>query len=462
MRKILLTISRGWIARNLLHNEFYKILRENCELIIITTAADSDRFIGEFSHPNVRFIAMDEKGHNSLDALIFFFHKNLIYNSTVDQKNRWGIIGDPKSRKPIFFFYLIKKIIFIPLSKMKFLRELFRLVDYFFLQKNEVNKYLKVLDREKPDLVLSTNVYSDSEAALIKAARKRKIFTLGIPKSWDNSNKNGLRAKTDVMFVWSEFMADEVIKYQNYKDKKVKILGIPQFDDYTDKNLIMNRKEFCEIYELDPGRRIIFFGSEGKLLPTDAEIADIIYEDILTNKFNEPSQLLVRPHFGYKDDDLKFKSLFGRDRVVVDRLNNPSDCFRDSWDYSSEFTKRFVNCLYHSDVIVSTYSTLTLDGAAFDKPLINIAFDGRKFVPYDRSVARWEMATYFKKVLNTGAVWNVNNVSELRNAINSYLDNPSKLSKERELLRARFCFKIDGQSGKRFANEVLNLLRASS
>jgi CDP-glycerol glycerophosphotransferase (TagB/SpsB family) len=101
-------------------------------------------------------------------------------------------------------------------------------------------------------------------------------------------------------------------------------------------------------------------------------------------------------------------------------------------------------------MMISSYSTLSLDAAAFDKPVINVAFDGTP-KPYAESVARWETVTYFAAVLQSGAVRDVHSKEELRAAINAYFAHPELEAKERAELRSYFCFAIDGKSGKRFA-----------
>jgi hypothetical protein len=459
MKKILLTISRGWIARNLLQNDFYRILREDAKIYILSPAHNDRRFIDEFKHNNVYFIPLEEKGHTFFDRIIFFFHKNFIYNPTVDQKNRWGIIGDPRSKRSSYLLYIFKKIFFLPVSKLSFLRDFVRYIDYKFLQKFEVKKFINLIDDIKPDLVVITNIAGDTECALAKAAKKRKIKIIGIPKSWDNLSKYGIRAKADILILWNKFMLEEAEKYQNYKEKNLRIIGIPQFDDYLNKDKIWSRKKFCSIYNLDVEKNIIFFGSEGKLHQTDKEIAGILFSFIEKNELLKNCQLLIRPHFGYQDDELKFKNLFGKENVVVDLFNNPSNYFRDHWDYSTEFKERFINSIYHSDIIINTYSTLTLDGAFFNKPIICINFDGHKIKSYSEQTARWGQITYYNSIIKIGAVSVVNNSFELKEAINKYLSDKNYKDKERGKLREVFCYKQDGKSGQRLSEIVINELK---
>lgn len=458
MKKIFLTISRGSLARNLLQNDFYKILCNNYKVVLLTSAAEDTRFQQEFAHPNVSFVLMTEVDHTMLDRFFFFFHKNLIYNPTVNQKNRWGAIGNPKSMHPTYFGYLIKKICFVPLSKLKWLRDGMRFLDLVFTQRAEVKKFQTLLLEEKPDLVISTNISADTEAALLKAAKKQGIKTLGMPKSWDNLTKNGFRAKADRLAVWSEFVKHQAVEFQNYKADQIVITGIPQFDYYVDTSRLWSREQFCQKYGFDPHKRIIFFGSEGKLFPVDADHAQIMYQFINTNKVAKPSQLLIRPHYGYKNDEKKFSDLVGKPNAVVDLFHQASNNFRDEWDYSQEFMDGFLNSLYHSDIIINTCSTLTLDAMSFEKPVISIKFDGYDKKPYRESLARWYETYYYNAVVSTGAVSVVESSEQLQTAINLYLTNPQAHQKERKFLRENFCYRIDGQSGQRISKIVEEML----
>ncbi len=457
MKTILLTVSRGSIARNILKNDFYEKICANFHVIILTPAYNDKRFLEEFSRPNVIFLPLQEKDHTFFDRIIFYFHKNLIYNATVAQKNKWGIPGSNLSKKPIFLSFFIKDGLFKILNGFSFLKEFFRFVDFVFLQKKEVSYFLNILRDVKPDIVFSTSISSDTEAALIKAAKKRHIPTIAMPKSWDNLSKFGFRVKADMFVVWSQFTKNQAIVFQNYLPEDVVEIGIPQFDGYVDKQRIYTREKFCNLYGLDPSLPIIFFGSEGKLFPTDSEIASILAEYVNIHQ----CQLLIRPHYGYKRDEKKFSHLFNIPHVTVDLFNNPSSSFRDEWDYSDEFTNRFINSMYHSDVIINTCSTLSLDGAAFDKPIISIGFDGYQDLPYEKSIRRWYETYYFSYVLKTQAVDVAYNKEHLFNLITDCRNQPLLRKKERDVLIKNFCGTLDGEAGNRLYSAIIKLLNIS-
>ena len=458
MKKVFLTVSRGSIARNLLKNDFYILLREKYQVVMLTPAHEDERFLKEFDHPNVTFRYMGALERDFLSRLLFFFHKYLVYNSTVNQKSRWGIIGDPRSKRPIYPVYLLKRIIFTPLSRVRPLRNAVRFVDLLISQKKEVAVFQELLQAEKPDAVIVTNIADDMEAALLKAAKKEKVFSIATPKSWDNPNKNGFRVKANALTVWNELMAGQIERYQNYAREDIHITGVPQFDYYTDLSRLMSREDFCALYDLDPKKKIILFSSEGKLFQSDGEVASVIYDAIEKGQLSEDCQLLVRPHFGYNNDEQKFKHLFDKPDVSVDLFYNPSNNFRDEWDYSDEAMDRFLNMLYHSDININTHSSLTLDTIGFDTPIISIMFDGFEPRPYRRSVERWYETAYYREVLAFRATTEVRSPKELTDAVNAYLADPSYKHNERTALKEVFCYKFDGQSGKRFFDVIHNLV----
>lgn len=457
-KKVFLTVSRGSIARNLLKNDFYKLLLQNYHVVVLTPAYKDERFLNEFAGSNVTFLYLGPKEQSGLDQLLFFFHKHLIYNSTVDQKSRWGIIGDPRSKKTSYPVYLVKRAIFSLLSKIPPLRDFMRWVDFLVTQRTDVNRWRDVIQQERPEVVISTNIADNNEVALLKAAKREGVKTIGMPKSWDNPSKHGFRVKVDKVVVWNELMADQMKRFQNYQQKEICKIGVPQFDYYLDKSRLLSRVEFCDLYGLDPRKKILMFCSEGKLFKTDGDIASVLYDALKRKKLDKECQLFIRPHFGYNDDQKKFQHLSGKTDVSIDLFYKPSKEFRDEWDYSNEAMNRFLNMLYHSDININTHSSLTLDAVCFDKPIISIMFDGFKKKLYKNSIARWYETYYYRQVLAFAATTEVCGPDDLISAINLYLSDSKMKKTQRAELRKAFCYKFDGGSGRRFFEEVRKMI----
>ena len=455
---IFLSISRGFLARNFLQNDFYRLLKQSCKKIVILTPAYQDHaFIEQFGGPQVEFVPLMAPHITFLDTLFSRVFKFIVYNTNTMMMSGWGFLNN-KNRILKYTKYLFLRLIFQPLSKARFIRKFLRYVDYLFLQEKEVSYYRGLIKKYKPDVVFSTCIVDDTEAALIKAARKEGVMTTTLPKSWDNPSKSYFRAKVDSLIVWSEFMSEQMKKYQDYKHSEITIMGVPQFDYYTDKNRILSREEYCRRVGLDPHKKIIFYGSEGKEMPEDVDIVEVIYDFIERKELVEECQIFIRPHFGYKHDHLKFEKFFGKKNVIIDSLFKLQNAFPDQWDYSVEHMNNFLNSIYHASMIVNIGSTLTLDAIALDRPAVVIKFDGYIKKPLAKSVERWYICDYFSELLEYHAAAEAHSVDELREQINAFLKNPDLFKDQRATVRSFFCHAVDGKAGERLFKRIQSLV----
>lgn len=453
MKTIFMTMSRGGTARNIMQTAAYGELKKSGNRIVILTPAWKDeKFLREFGADNVFFENLFEPEWTGLDKFLIGWHKALVYNDSTKRRDLYGIYNPEEGSVLKYFF---KKIIFWPMSRLRFIKEFTRWLD----EKLVKDRYYKeVFDKYNPDLVFATSAMEDADVFVLKQAKARGIKTISMPKTWDNLSKMGFRVKTDKMIVWGDHSKEEAIKFQNYPERDLQICGIPQFDFYVNNDYLTAREDFCRIMGIDSAKKIIVFSSEGKIAKHDGEIAEIVADFINNKQLAKDAVLFVRPHFMYPDDEKKFAKAAGKPNVYLDKGYDNSLIFRDRWDYSKEQIKKFTNIMRHADVVITTASTVSLDAAAHDRPIINIVFDGYDKLPFRESIARWYVNEHYKYVVASGGVWLTDNKEELLNAINSYLNNPGLLAAGRERLRNYFCYKMDGNAGARVAEAVLNYL----
>jgi hypothetical protein len=103
---------------------------------------------------------------------------------------------------------------------------------------------------------------------------------------------------------------------------------------------------------------------------------------------------------------------------------------------------------------------MSIDAAAFDKPVINLAFDGYEKLPYIKSVRRLYDLEHYVPVVKSGGVRLAYNEKELIEWINKYLENPSLDRVGRKRMLEEQCYKFDGKSTARTAGYVLDFLAA--
>ncbi|PIR93151.1 hypothetical protein COT99_02315 [Candidatus Falkowbacteria bacterium CG10_big_fil_rev_8_21_14_0_10_43_10] len=459
---IFITISRGSIVRNLLQNEFFNLLKEKFDkVVILSFAASNEEFLRQFQKDNVEIIPLLESQSSRFDQLVCNINKYLAYNSSVSSRSRWGFYPGQNELSPALRYlkYIALKIIFQPLTKVTAVRKFWQCLDYLFFQRDIVQEYQKIIKEYKPNLVFVSSILDETEVALLKAAKKERVYTVAMPKSWDNPSKRYFRFKPDKLVVWSPFMKKQVKKLQDYKSDEVEVIGIPQFDYYIDKTRISSRENFCKSLGLNPQRRILLYGSEGRITPDDPRVVEIIKDMIKGGELIKDCQILVRPHYGYANDELKFKEYFNDNKDVFVDLNFKKSNFSDNWDYSTNQMNHFLNSLYHCDVLLNVASTLTIDTAAVDKPVILIYFDGYEEKDYRHSVKRLYESDYLQELVSYNAALKVSNPEELKRAINTFLVDPKYLNNERIKLREHFCYKLDGMAGERLFQFIYKIVK---
>lgn len=454
MTTVLVTISRGFLARNILLTDILPTLADDARVVIATHGHADPEFRALFGRANVTFVPFVSVPGRKRDRLFVSLHRNLIWNRTIRFTAKYGIYGPSRFQA---FRYLLQLLVFRPLASISFVRQFVRWLDLRLSPPPDA--LLAQLKEQRPDVVFSTNPMEDGDAAYLFAAARLGIPSVALVKSWDNMSKTHFRILPDVCLVWGPYMREEAQRYQDCPADRILEVGVPQFDTYVRRHDANDRATFLRGMGLDPDRRTILFGSEGKVTPGDPDIVSAIAGFIERQELSVSAQVLVRPHFGYRGDVEKFRSVAELPHVVVDRRYTPRPCFYDQWDFSPEHFARLVQTLGAADVMVTTASTLAIDAAAWDMPTVSIAFDPGGHVPRSRSVARWYETEYYGHVLATGAVLVVRNFAELRAALIASLAVPERRHAQRQELVRRFAGRLDGRAGKRVGHIVLAVAR---
>ncbi len=456
MKTIFITLSRGSIVRNILQTDVYKFLHESgARLVFFTPAWNDEEFKRAFSAANVLFEPLPRANWGKLDTFLIGLAKGLIYNRSTYLVDRFGIYSKKEAN---LVRYIFKRLFFWPLSKLHFLRNILRTFDGWVAFDPSL---ISIFEKYKPDLVYSTNPSESDDAIVLKAARRYGVPTAEMPKSWDNLSKLSFRAKADKLLAWSEYVKGEAIKFQNYKVEDIHIVGIPHFDIYKQPERLMSREDFFRFIGADLNKRLLLFGSEGKVSANDPDIVETIIKFMAEGELSAPCQLFIRPYLSFPDDEKKFSRFAGSPNVIVDRWFNPKPAFYDHWDYSREQHEFMANLLHWADMMVTSMSTLTLDASANDLPIINIAYDGYDTKPYGESMIRYYDSEHYRVVVGTGAPMLLRNGKELKDGINAYLADRSLRAEGRKNLVDYFCAPLDGRSGRRVAEYLLEMAGAT-
>jgi hypothetical protein len=445
---VFITASRAIIVRNYFLNIFFNKLSEHYNVVIITSLFDDPEFKEKFRNFKIYELKKRNLGpfKDRLEKFLMIIYKGLIYNPTVEVRTRYGLLkrGDVRFKRMRYF---VQKYIFGKIFGHKFVRECLRYIDSKIFNPDLYNDLIK---KYNPKALISTSISDLDEVVLMRNFKKKGIKIIGMQKSWDNASKFGFREKADVFLAWSEYVKEEVIKYQDYLESSVSITGIPQFDYYKTLKTY-SKEEFFKKYKLNPEKKLIVFGSEGPVTKSDPYIVSLINNGIESGKL-DGYQILVRPHFSYKGDEKRFFQLEG-EHVKIDSDYKRSNS-KDGIELSMNTIKNLMAQIRYSDVFITSASTLVLDAIANGKYPILYAFDEKVDTPFKDSTKRLYGTLWFREINKMNLDNFVNNQEELFQKIKEVETHPDLKLKERENIIRRFCYRLDGKSGLRIFEEV--------
>ncbi|MGE0360224.1 MAG: hypothetical protein AB7H93_18200 [Vicinamibacterales bacterium] len=325
----------------------------------------------------------------------------------------------------------------------------------------EVASYERLLRDLAPSVVFCSNQRAGAILPLVIAGRRLGIPTVSFVFSWDNlTSKGRVAAPFDYYVVWSRHMQQELLTY--YEDvtaDRVRIVGTPQFDPYADQTLLWSRTECFRRLNADPGRPLLCYsGGDRGTTPEDPAHVRILLELIRSGAIRDNPQVVLRP--APPDDGARYDPV-RRDHPEL--IWSPPAWFHadpGSWLASlplAEDVQLLANLTHHADLNVNMASTMTLDFALHDKPVVNVAFDVAS--PPVLGTPVWELYyryEHYRPVVELGAARFARSPQELAAHVNAYLENPALDRDGRRRLTELQIGRPLGQS----ARHTLDALRA--
>ncbi|MFZ2719804.1 MAG: CDP-glycerol glycerophosphotransferase family protein, partial [Minisyncoccia bacterium] len=311
--------------------------------------------------------------------------------------------------------------------------------------------------RIPPDVIFAANLTSMEDARLLRAAMRRSVLTIGMPKGWDNLTlKTFLPIFPDRLLVQTSAMKEDAM-FLGYPGIRIAVVGFPKFDLYADE-AHESRDMFLQRFGFDPAKKCILYAGAGdQLAPHDEEILRDLLEAIEKGEIHSAPTVIVRPHpkYTYRSEMVPKRDFWALD-VPGTKRNQGSD-----FEFTIDDVMHLRSSLQHTDLLIHTASTLGVEAAIFDTPMITLAYDGDTQVPRDLSTGRYYRYTHMQRVIETGGMKVVHSRAELITAVNQYLENPGLDHKGRVRLVDENAHTIDGMAGMRVAHEILDTLGAA-
>ncbi len=435
MKTVLYSIPFGYFARNLLRTGVTERLlgAPGVRLALVTPAHADPAFVGEFA----------VNGH-----VVFEPAPAVRTDLTWPERVFWKTAVETWKRRALWPAH----------AGLRRLHD--RLYPRLYAQ-----PYLPLLDRLRPDLVITASPgnIAPMDAPLIRDAQARGIPTLCLVFSWDNlaGAKGLLPTRPDHLAVWNCLQWQEAIDLHFYRPEQVTVVGPTQFDLYQAPGTFDSREMFCRRLGLDPARKIVTVMVAGQRSSENTYIIDMLLAARASGRLPADTQLVCRPHPRVRPE--KNRQAYARYAHRADVVLDVPDSYLDSvkWNPTRAEMRHLANTLKHSDVIVNIASTVTIEAAICDTPVVNLGFSTLDPEKFRRVIVERAWKYHYRYVRDSGSTIFAMDEEEAVAGVNRYLADPALHRPERKRLAEQLCEWLDGRSSERTAALILGLLEGA-
>jgi hypothetical protein len=452
-KTILLPILFGLTLRNFFRTNFLeKIKASGHRLVCLLPSLDVDDFVEEFQDDQVEF-------HLYPTYKPKFIERRLREIRDVQFENFHGIYALKKKKEELkknhfkkYFFNHHLLAPFLPKGGKTFLDSL-----YWACHRTE--GVLKLWEKIRPDLLISTNSFFWEELPFLKMASQKKIPVLGVVHSWDNlTTKYKLPFHFSKTAVWNAIMFQEIKKYYPDMLSDTVVTGVAQFDYYLEIEKKGKRKEdFLKDLGLDPTLPLVVYTTvPDRISKACHEDVNILLKAIQDNYFGQNLNVLVRLH--QTGEKRRFDGISSRNNYVIEHPGRMNPLMKDLFNPTYGDMLHFADTLRHASCVINVASTVSIDAAVLGTPVVNVGADFLGLSDNDcftRDCYNWE---HFRPVVESGAVRVVKNINDYLKAIKEAIDFPMKTEEGRQRLRETLAAPLDGCSAERLADLALSLL----
>jgi hypothetical protein len=294
----------------------------------------------------------------------------------------------------------------------------------------EVAYYRSLLEEIGPSVLFCSHQRPIEILPPVLAARSLGIPTAAFIFSWDNlSSKGRIAAPFDHFLLWSDHMRSEMQRYYpDIPSERTHVVGTPQFDPYGDERLRWTREEFCRRIGADPTRPILCYsgGTAGNAKEDPGHVR-ILMDRVRSGEIRRSPQLLLRPC--PSDDSCRYEGVLREFPEILFAPAGWKQTQPGNWAAAiptAEDVQFMANLTWHADMNINFASTMTLDFAIHDKPVVNVAFTVTEPSPYGMPLFDYiGQFEHYRPVIELGAARFARSPEELVEHVNAYLDDPS-------------------------------------
>ena len=439
---MVMILPRGESIKNFVYAGISDELRKQFNLVFFSVVPDAaikkyliDKCDAFYELPN---IADKNKFASEIKQVLEIAHLNNLNSVTGNLKIVKDDLSSTKNWKSKIIRKTRKKIA----SFYKTQQSLVNLTN-IFVRSNYKNKssirFEAILQKVNPDIVFNTShVHNLLSLDLMYAVKKLNIKSAAFLFSWDNLTSQGrIIPNYDFYFAWNEKIKNDLLKlYPTISENNVFVTGTTQFDFHFNEEFIESKEKLYHFLEIPLHKKIVLY-STGMAYYTPKE--HIIVKEIekVLCKIDSDLQLVVRIYA--KDDNTEYFKLRDENSSIIipDHfwvLNHLTPTIKD--------IRLFNSLINHCFLGINVASTVSLDLAILNKPVINIAFNppGENVYPNDyKKIYEFD---HYKPIIASGAISLAENLEQLESQIKTYLNDLNFKVEERKLLTENFFGKL--------------------
>ena len=477
-KKVFISADHGMAIIYFLQSDVVPTLfNAGVEVVILTDDETKDKIAQRFVQPNLTFEGLRIKQANNytkrvqprLQWLLAYLRRvggSRRINTEAMDSHIWEVWAE-NSWKFRLGIWIPSALMILLLRNFSWARKLLVRMQNHFTP--DPGLYTDLFDKYNPDMVIASTPGWRMDRYLLRESAKRGIPNMTVIVGWDNSSSYNISG-ADVGWAtcWSQLQKDELVYGSDWDPEHVNIGGIPSYDGYFRKQWLMPRDDYFKLHGLDPNRKLISYASSfvhfAPNFPNIEALAKLVSSDSLA----EPSQLLIRLHPSHFQDKPK---IFADERAQVFELEKkyphvyvvqPVALGGSLGYYGGEDMDEKSSMMAYSDVVVTVYSTMLVETAVHDTPMIAATIDvpggwnkKGKFSLSLKEIGDWPTHKRFCEA-KAGRV--ANNENELRDVLNMYLkDRTIDSAERRKFIEDEITF-TDASSGKRTAEYILEVL----
>jgi CDP-glycerol glycerophosphotransferase (TagB/SpsB family) len=458
-KTVLFVVENSFVRRSLLESDFLQHLKELFKKIVIVVPSHRlDYYRANYEKDNVIVKETREEANSKIKQKFFVLLKYSIPAYEARLSLTRTLFGRYGIRASSWFIYFWPTLASWYLSRYRFWRGFLRKIYSFTSVDAEC---LHILQDAKPDIVYAnyTPIYAyNFNLKLLRAAKKLGITTVGAIESWDNLySKVFIPEHTDFCTAQSELVKREAMRLGDFRENTIRVVGLPNFDMYAKKELVVPRDDFFRKIGADGRKKLVFFAAGIRRLGINYEHFFDLFNACTQSSFKD-TQFYLRPHLkDYFDQELIDKYADNKNLIFeAQYTDNSGKDFR----FQEGDNQRLLNLLHHADVVVCNFSTMMIDACVTDTPVVNFVYFANT-QPYNRYFRseRWLDKEHLKHIFSGKFSVIAHNDEELISGIRTYIQNPSLHRKERRKTAEEQAGLIGGTSAATLAQTLYNIAK---